>query len=255
MRASAKWSALAALGLAWAVHAQAQAPARTADDVIEKHLAALGGRDALAKLETRISKGTVSVSLQGTDISGPIEIYNKAPNKMRTHFELDLSSFGGDNVVVDQRCDGKTAFISHSMQGDREITGSQLQGMVNAQFPSPLMVYKQTGATVQLTGTDTIGGRQVYVLRYTPKTGPATRQYIDAETYLSLRAVTTLDAPELGGAAEQTTDVSDFRDVDGIKVPFTLHIVNPAQTVTITLASVEHNTPIDEAMFTRPVAK
>ena len=65
---------------------------------------------------------------------------------------LDLSALGGSEMVVDQRCDGKTAFASNSMQGDREITGSQLQAMLNASFPSPLLIYKDAGATVFVAG-------------------------------------------------------------------------------------------------------
>ncbi|MBP1603869.1 MAG: hypothetical protein H6Q09_1041, partial [Acidobacteria bacterium] len=48
MQSGVRWAAIVAAGLLWAVPAQAQ----TADEVIEKHLAALGGRAALAKLQT-----------------------------------------------------------------------------------------------------------------------------------------------------------------------------------------------------------
>jgi outer membrane lipoprotein-sorting protein len=251
MKAAAGWSAVMACATLWAVQAQAQ----TADEIIEKHLAAEGGRSAMAKLESRIAKGTIALSVQGTDISGPIEIYNKAPNKARTYFKLDLSSFGAPDVVVDQRCDGKTAFMSHSMQGDRDITGSQLQSMLNASFPSPLLNYKAAGARVELTGKEKIGDREAYVVVYTPKAGLPSTQYFDTQTYLIVRAVTKVDAPELGGVTEQTSDISDYREVDGVQVPFALHVTNAAQEFTITLASVEHNKPIDDAMFSRPAVK
>jgi len=251
MRGVRKWSALAACGLLWAAQAQAQ----TADEVVEKHLAAVGGRGALAKLNSRTSTGSITLSVQGTDVTGPVEIYNKAPNKSRTHFAIDLSQFGAGEVVIDQRCDGKTAFASNSMQGDRDITGNQLQGMLNATFPTPFLNYKETGAKVELVGKETIGGRAAHVLLYTPKIGPSSRQFFDAENFLLLRAVTKIDVPEMGGETEQTTDLEDYREIGGIKVPFTLKIVNPMQALKITLAKVEFNTPIDDAMFSRPAVK
>jgi hypothetical protein len=244
-------AALAAVALLCVVPAQAQ----TADEIVEKHLAATGGREAWTKLESRIAKGSVLISMQGADIAGPVEMYHKAPNKTRVHFRLDLTPYGGDEVVIEQRCDGKTAYQSNSMQGDQEITGARLQGMLNATFPTPLLNYKQAGATIELTGKEMVGDREAYVLLYTPKAGPPSTHYFDTKDYLELRSVTRMDIPELGGETNQTTDDMDYRDVDGVKIPFAVKIVNSMQTITIKLDSVEHNKPIDEAMFSRPAVK
>ena len=233
--------------------AQAQGP--TADDIIEKHLAAMGGRAALAKLESRIATGSIVVTTQGMELAGAVEIYVKAPNMARSYATLDLSQVGGTEMTVDQRCDGKTAFARNSMQGDRDITGNQLQNMQNASFPTPLLKYKDAGAKTELAGKDKVGMRDAIVLQYTPKAGSSSRHYFDAETYLLLRTVMKVDMPELGGEIEQTSDLSDYREVDGVKIPFTMQIVTPAQTVTIRLDKVVHNQSIDESMFARPVAK
>ncbi len=76
------------------------ASAQTADDVIEKHLA------AIAKLTSRSLAGTMTLSTPAGDVSGTIEIMNQQPNKVRTLTKLDLSSQGGGPVVIDQRFDG-----------------------------------------------------------------------------------------------------------------------------------------------------
>jgi outer membrane lipoprotein-sorting protein len=269
MRTTIRWSAWLVVSALWAGTAEAQTPAKaqvktqaqtqaqtqTADDVIEKHLAALGGRAALAKLESRIAAGSIAVSTQGVDLAGSVEIYLKAPNKARSYVRLDLSQVGGTEVVVDQRCDGKTAFAINSMQGDRDVTGNQLQNMLNANFPTPLMKYKDAGTKVELAGKDKVGMRDVFVLQYTPKAGSSSRQFFDAETYLLLRVVMKIDTPELGGEIEQTTDLSDYREIDGVKIPFTVQTVNSVQTVTIRLDKIEHNKPIDDSMFAKPAAK
>ena len=62
----------------------------------------------------------------------------------------------------------------------------------------------------------------------------------------------TLNVPQLGGDIEQVVDFSDFRDVDGIKIPFVTKSTNPAQTVTATMMSVKHNMDLDDSSFSKP---
>lgn len=232
-----------------------RAVAQTADEVVEKHLAAMGGRAALAKLSSQVASGTIAIQAQGADLGGTIETAKKAPNKSRTLMKIDLSSVGGSEMVIDQRCDGKTAFASNSLQGDREITGAQLQSMLNASFPSSLLSYKEAGAKVDLLGRETVGAKPVLVLQYTPASGPAVKLYVDAETFFISRTVVKLSVPEAGGDVEQTTDVGDYREVDGVKTPFSVTVSGSGQLITISLAKVAHNVALDDAVFSRPAAK
>ncbi len=235
----------------WAVEASGQ----TADEIVEKHLAAVGGRAALAKLQTQTATGTISVSMPGMDLSGQVALYAKVPNKSRMFFTLDLSRFGGTDMVVDRRCDGKTAFMSNNVQGDRELTGSELDTLLNAAYPTPLLAYKETGAKIEFLGKEQVGARPAYVLLYTPKAGSPIREYFDAETYLLIRSIEKAPAPEVGGDVESTRELSDYRTVDGVKTAFTVKVVNPMQTVVVILDKVEHNMPLDDAMFVKPPAK
>ena len=198
--------------------------------------------------------GTITVSTQGVDIPGTVEISYKAPNLARTFMKLDLSAFGGQEMIIDRRCDGKTAFEINSQTGDREITGNQLENMLNASFPSPFLNYKQAGAKVEVAGKEKLGEKDVIVLVYTPKIGSVSKLYFDAQTWQLIRSVGKMNVPEAGGEIEQTTDPSDYRDVDGVKLPFTLVMSNPAQSVTIRVQKIEHNKPLDDSMFGR-VAK
>jgi outer membrane lipoprotein-sorting protein len=188
------------------------------------------------------------------DIGGTVEVSYKAPNKARTFMKLDLSAFGGAEMVIDRRCDGKTAFEMNSQTGEREITGNQLQNMLNASFPTPFLKYKEEGAKVEVAGKEKLGEKDVIVLLYTPRAGSPSRLYFDAQTWLLLRSVGKISASDAGGEIEQTTDPSDYREVDGVKLPFTLVMSNASQSVTMRLQKVEHNKPLDEAMFGR-VAK
>jgi len=230
------------------------ASAQTADDVLEKYLTAMGGRAALGKLTSRSTTGTMTVSTPAGDISGPVETLNQQPNKLRTLIKLDLSSLGGGPVVIDQRFDGTSGYTLDSMRGNRDITGVQLENLKNGAFPNPFLNYKERGATVKVTGKEKVGEREAFVLVVKPVTGPVVRQFIDTVSYLPIKTITTIDVPE-AGALDQTTEFFDFRDVDGVKVAFKVRNTSPVQTLTITVTKVEHNTKIDQALFSKPADK
>jgi len=230
------------------------ASAQTADDIIEKHLAALGGRAALAKVRSRSMKGTMTLTTPAGDVSGPVEIFNEAPNKSRLLLNLDLTSFGAGQMTVDQRFDGTSGYVIDTLQGNRDISGGQLENMKNGSFPSPLLNYKDRGMTVELAGKEKAVDRDAYLLVLTPKSGPVARQFIDSETFLLIRVVIKVELPQVG-ELEQTTDFSDYRAVDGVKVPFTIRASSTVQRSTVALTNVEHNTSIDQALFSKPPAK
>jgi outer membrane lipoprotein-sorting protein len=125
--------------------------------------------------------------------------------------------------------------------------------MKNAAFPNPFMNYKETGATVELGGTEKIGERDAYLLIFKPKTGAPVRQYVDAASYLPVRVVVKLDVPQVG-ELEQTTDLLDYREVDGYKVPFQVKSISRVQTSIINITKVEHNITIDQTLFAKPAA-
>jgi hypothetical protein len=229
--------------------------AQTADEVVEKHLAAIGGREALGKVTSRITSGSITLSTPGGDVSGPVESYAKAPNKSRALIKVDLSSFGAGQLVVDQRFDGTAGYILDSLNGNRDITGNQLDVMRAGFFPTPLLKYKESGAKMELTGKEKVGSRDVHVLQVTLAAGPTIKHFIDAEDFTLLKIVTTLNVPQLGGAIDQTVEFSDYREVDGIKIPYKSMASNPAQTFTITVTKVEHNTDIDDKSFSKPAAE
>jgi outer membrane lipoprotein-sorting protein len=224
-----------------------QAP--TPDAVIEKYLAAMGGRDALGKLTSRRATGTVLLSSGGNDLNGTYEVSTKAPNKVRVQIKLDLTPMGmPDPMVIDQRFDGATAMNMNSMQGNTPIAGSQLEHMKNNAFPSPLFNYKTNGMKFEVLPKEQVGGRDAIALVATPKTGPSMKLYFDPDSGLLVRSVVRLNVPEQG-EIEQVSEPSDYRAVDGVKVPHKIVNTSPNQTVTITITKVENNVALDDAIF------
>jgi outer membrane lipoprotein-sorting protein len=230
------------------------ASAQNVDDIIEKSLTAQGGRAAIARITSRSTKGSIVVTSPGGNLPGTIEVLNQAPNKVRTVLNLDLTSVGAGSLTVDQRFDGTSAYAMDSMRGNSEMTGDRLETLRNAAFPSPFLGYKDRGTTILLTSRDKVGDKEAYVLIVTPASGPASRVWINAESYLPMKASTTINTPETG-PIEQVNEFADYRDVDGVKVPYKLTVTSAVQSYTMTVTSVEQNVKIDPVLFAKPVAK
>jgi hypothetical protein len=90
---------------------------QSATDVIDKSLAALGGRAAHAKLQSRSATGTIALSTPAGDIAGTLELLNTTPNKTRMLLKADLSALGAGELVIDQRFDGHLVMCSIRCKG------------------------------------------------------------------------------------------------------------------------------------------
>jgi outer membrane lipoprotein-sorting protein len=245
--------ALAALLSGGVAHAQ------TVDEVIAKNLAARGGVEKL-KAMTSV-KITGDVEQQGSKIH--IVTWAKRPNYMRR--EMDATppppapgrasipgSTGPVKAVVG--FDGSTVWMINPMltNGPQAITGPQADmAKGDADFDSPLLDYKAKGHTIELAGKANISGKPAYHLKITKKNGLVQDYYLDVETSLEVRFATTVD--QGGVKAEVATDLSNYKSVDGLTIPFTMkQSVNGTQLAQVTISSWEVNVPMDDALFKMP---
>jgi zinc protease len=228
------------------------ASSQTADEVIEKSIAAMGGRAAFDKIKTRVMTGTITLNTPAGDLPGTIEIQNARPNKTRTLIKADLTQFGAGMLEIDQRFDGQTGYVLNTLQGNRDITGNQLDNLRNQAFPHAFLSYKESGFTAKLEGKQKVGSGEAYVLVLAPAKGSTIRQFIDTETMLPVRFVMSVNVPELNADIEQTTDLSAYREVDGVKQPFKLTSSSSAQSFTVDLTKIEHNVAVDDKVFVKP---
>jgi hypothetical protein len=233
--------------LSWASSAASQ----TAEDIIEKSITAMGGRAAHEKIKNRITTGELSIGTPAGDITGTVEMYGAVPNKQRTVIKADLSAFGAGQLLVDQRFDGTTGYAMDSMQGNREITGSQLDSMKAQGFPNPFMSYKAAGTSVKLGAKEKIGEKEAFLLTFEPATGNPIKTWVDATSFLPVRTVIRVSTPQTG-EIEQMVEPLDFKDFDGVKVPMKLRLTNAMQSITMTFTKVEQNVAVDDKMFSKP---
>jgi len=215
----------------------------TVDAVLEKYIQAIGGKAAQMQLTSRVLKGRVDVP--GVSNGGRLEVYAKAPNKSLTVMKLDTIG------VIRQGFDGRAGWES-DQRGVRISTGESLASLArDSDFYSPVKM-KQLYARVKLIGKVKEGFRQAYLIEASPRVGSAEMFYFDAETGLLVRH----DASRLTakGSIRAEVYLNDWREVDGIKVPFRLTQVMPSVTFVFTVEEVKHNVPVEEAIFKRPSA-
>ncbi len=226
--------------------------AQTAAEVLERSVTAMGGRAAFASVKSRSTIGTITLSTPGGEVTGSVDVLNAVPNKSRSLIQVDLSSLGAGPYVLDTRFDGTMGHVLDNLQGNRDMSGNQLDNMRNGSFPHPFLSYKELGTTAKLSGREKVGEREAYLVIFEPASGSVVHQYLDAETYLPVRTVVKVDVPQLGREIEQTTEYADYRDVDGLKLPFRLAATSSVQSYTITVTKVEHNVSVDEKLFAKP---
>ena len=170
---------------------------------------------------------------------------------MRADIRVDLTSVGGPGeMVITEMFDGTTGWSLNSMRGETPMSGDQLAGARNNSFPSPLLKHKELGMTATLEATQQVNGKAAHVVLFTPKSGPAERMFFDAESFLIVRTTSSMTLPEVG-LTETVSEPSDYRAVDGVKVPFTLVQIAGGQKVTLTFTKVENNVTLDDALFVK----
>ncbi len=213
----------------------------TAEEILEKALAATGGRAPRQRITSIVSKGTLEVVTQG--LQGTIEIYAKAPNKM-----LIVQTIPG--LEIKQGFDGQVGWISHSLLGFQRLEGAELAAFKRTATFQPELRWRELYEKIELVGEKKVGDRTAYVIRLTPAVGHPVTQYYDSETFRLLRTDTTQQGPL--GAIAQESYPSDYREVEGVLVPFTLTLKTPTAVVVIHITERKTNVEIDDARFAPP---
>jgi outer membrane lipoprotein-sorting protein len=230
--------------LACAVAAPFQAAAQdttlpSVDRLLEKYVAASGGA-AVQKITSRITTGSIEVLTYG--LTGTFEQYTKAPGR-----QVNISDLSGFGKVI--HCsDGKNGWASDPQQGLRPMSAAELAVLQRgADLQSPLHVanhYKK----MAVTGKGKVGDRDAYVVEAQPPVGGPEKLYFDIRTGLLIR----VERPDQTGGSVITFD--DFKEVDGVKIPLTIHQDGGQADVLIKIRDVRHNVPIDDARFAKPAA-
>ena len=221
--------------------AAAPTPALTLDEVITKNLDAKGGVARLKTIQT--IKQTSRMTMQGMEVA--VTVYSKRPNLLRQE-----ASVGGQVVI--NAFDGQTPWMVNPLVGTpRPVTLSGVTADTireQSSFEGPLVDYKNKPAVIELVGTEPLGGKTVYHLKLTTASKQVNHLYIDVATGLDVKLTTEADA-----RTKVDQEFSDYRDVEGIKVPFVIKtFLNGVEQSEIKVQTVQFNLPMDDSMFRMP---
>ena len=239
----ARWiyllSSLFALALlSGAGQEKAAVPLPSVPQILERYIAALGGRAAIEHLTSRVAHGRLLTPAG----EAPLEIYVKAPDKF---FRQIDSPAGG---ISRNAFDGTTAW-SANRNAVREMTGPEVES-----FKREYNLYREIRLAefypgMALQGKQSLDGNEVYVLTGSPAEGTPEKFYFDARSGLLLRWDVTLRGTTLESHYE------DYRAVDSVKVAFRIRRVrSDGFGWADQFDELRHNVAIDDAKFTRPAA-
>jgi zinc protease len=214
----------------------------TVDQIIEKSIQATGGKAAHEKLNSRVSKGQLEIPAMGA--GGPFESYAKAPNKAKSIITID--GYG----VIEQGFDGTVGYSSDPQTGLREMTGAELAATKReADFYAGIK-FKEYFPKATVKGKDKVGDREVYVIDATPTEGAPETFYFDTQSGLLLRTDVERDTPQ--GKMKIQVYMEDYKEVDGVKVPFIVRQEMPTMNIVIKFTEIKHNVPVEDAKLKRP---
>ncbi len=213
----------------------------TGDEILKKYVDAIGGQAAIDKITSRAMKGEVTTA---NGNSGTYEVMQIAPDKGYESFVTQRGNLErGFNGTIGWE---KTA------EGVRELSGQELTDLkLSMQLFRNLHLKEQY--TSLRVGRDRIGERAVIVVLGTTPEKKRDRLFFDAESGLLLRRITYLET--IIGVIPQQIDFEDYRDVEGVKLPFTIRlstvdVANPYGTRK--LSEIKLNAPVDESKFKMP---
>jgi outer membrane lipoprotein-sorting protein len=187
---------------------------------------------------------TGTVEARGVQV--PVDTWAKRPNKMRRE-----QKFPDRTITV--AFDGTTVWMLDSTVGTpQKMTGPQAEATRDEATFDPLFLsYKERGHNIEFVGNETLDGVAVHHLRVRKKGGQVEEHFLNAETGLEFRTVAVLE--QAGMKAESRTDFSDYREVEGMKVPFSIRqFMNGNPVVHVKLTEFSFNTPMDDTIFGMP---
>ena len=231
------------LGLFVFALALQSARAQTVDEVIDKHVAAMGGDKYSGIKGVRMD---ATAQIMGMDLPSTTTIMQGRGMRSETTVQ-------GSDIV--QAIDGETGWMINPMTGQTTATAlpaDQVKMSAGQLDLTGLYNYKTKGHKAELTGEETVEGAPAYVVKVDMANGATATHYISKDTHYILKSVINTEVQ--GQAVEVKTNFSNFKQVDGVTFPFTTEIESPAMpgVMTMNVNSVEVNPTVDESIFKMP---
>ena len=211
----------------------------SATRLLDNCVKALGGAAALERISSRVGQGVI----QFDNKSAPVEVLMQTPKKWALIRHLPE----GDNLQV---FDGRTGWISLPGRPVRALSRSDIEAaQFDADLQFPLHI-QEVFPELRVEYPENMGNHEGYVLLGVRNGHPTVKLYFDERSYLLARVVRYSESP-LGLNVSQV-DYADYRDVDGVQVPFRVTFTQPNSSSAIQFRKITQNVQIDPAKFAKP---
>lgn len=208
------------------------------DQLLDKYLTAVGGAAALQKVSSRVEKGKITA--MGHEMS--IKVYAKGPDKRISVMHLP----NGDSITA---FDGKQGWLSNNGHPHMMSASENDAARMDADLYFASHVKSLYKKFTTLPG-EKIDAHDTWLVVGRSEGQPPLRLYFDKDSGLLVRLIRYAETP-LGRNPTQI-DYADYRDADGVKIPYQWTLSRPSNRFTIQVTGVEQNVPIEDAKFNPP---
>ncbi len=153
---------------------------------------------------------------------------------------------GGDSVTA---FDGKHGWLSVPGRVHTMSAAENDAARIDADLYLPAHL-KTLHQKFSVDSGEKIDGHDTYMVVGRTEGQPPLCLYLDKESGLLLRLIRYAETP-LGRNPTQI-DYADYRDANGVKVPFRWTLARPGNRFTIQVEQAQQNVPVDDAKFAQP---
>lgn len=207
----------------------------TSLSVINSYLEAIGGKDVLKSVETILFNA--SVTIEGAPFKPTAVMKMMAPNK--TSMEMSIAGMG---TIVKQKFDGTTGYAEQ--QGMKQpMSDEEIAEQASQKGLFPEMYY--TMDEIELMSLIDMDGKDVYKIKV--KSNTESFRYYDSDSGLLLREESTEEAQ--GQKFTSLKDYTDYKEVNGVFIPFGQKITTGPQVIGINASEVLINSGVTDEDF------
>jgi outer membrane lipoprotein-sorting protein len=223
------------------------ASAQTADEIVNKSLAARGGADKIKAIQSERVSGHVTF---GPGLEGSLVAELKRPHKL--HVEIVIE---GQKII--RVYDGKSAgWVVNPFAENKDAQPMSAEDLKSvseeSDFDGPFIDYRAKGNQIELVGKEELEGKSAYRIKLTNKNGDVRFYLFDATSFLPAKWEETRVVE--GKETPWESFFSDYRTVNGVKYAFQIDSDSPGTDLkqTVVAEKIEINAQIDETRFAKP---
>lgn len=166
--------------------------------------------------------------------------------KNNTMMAMTIESNG--MIFMDQRYNGTKASIT-SPQGSEEITDEEaLKNFSRQAVMFPELNYFKEGYKIELVGMEEVKGQSQQVVKITTPDGKEIKEFYDPQSHLKIK--TEIEAEVQGLMRTIVNETSDYREVNGVKIPYSLTISGAMpMALKLEVSDVKINSGLSNSLF------